>query len=118
MAQQQQRATAISRIGRMLHAHYSSTVEAPLPGRWVELAGSLEQQFYARGLSQADQDIAKGKRHVAEQRERVARMRENGLDTAEAERLLSRFEAILEEMLRHKAMILERMPTVRSIRVR
>src|SRR5262245_52950386 len=97
----QQRATALSRISKMLHAHYSSAVEAPLPGHWIELAGSLEQQFYARRLLQADHDIAEGERHVAQQRNRITRIREEGLDTAEAERLLCRFEDILREMRRH-----------------
>lgn len=45
-------------------------------------------------LAQTKQEIATGERDIARQRSVVANLRREGQDTAEAERLLARFEAM------------------------
>lgn len=57
----------------------------------------------------ADRRIEAGERRTAEQRVRIMRMHNLGLDTWEAEWLLHEFEQILLEMSRHRQMIVDRM---------
>ena len=67
------------------------------------------EDLYPRKLVIADRHIEDGKRLTAEQRLRIMRMQNSGLDTWEAERLLREFEQILLEMSRHRQMIVDRM---------
>ena len=111
----------LHQLGKMLHVHYSSAVDDSLPRHWLELVDALherenclreqrqltDRQLHLRHLMAADCHIADGERRVAEQRIRISRLHVCGLDTSDAEWLLVRFEEILQEMLRHKQIMLQ-----------
>ena len=118
------RATSLWQLGRTLHAHYSRVVEDPLPRQWVGLINALHERdrldqarhigrdshqhrLYERKLLIADRHIVDGELRTADQRARISRLRKSGLDTREAKRLLHKFEEILREMFRHRAMIVQ-----------
>jgi hypothetical protein len=67
------------------------------------------QNSYAQKLVLADRHIADGVRRAAEQRLLIARMRNRGLCTWEAEWLLREFEEILLEMSRHRQIIVAKL---------
>jgi len=115
----EQRATLFWQLGKMLlHVHYRGVVEEPVPQRWVELISALKvrdrlvNQRRATNedlqLLIADRHIADGERRVAEQRILISRLCHSGLDTSEAEWLLGEFEQILQEMLCHRQLLIQR----------
>ena len=116
-AMAEQRATLFWQLGKMLHIHYSGVVEEPVPQRWVELISALNEQDrlvnQRRATNEdlqllvADRHIADGERRVAEQRILISRLCHSGLDSSEAEWLLGEFEQILQEMLRHRQLLIQ-----------
>ena len=115
----EQRATFLPQLGKVLHIHYSSVVEDPMPEQWVELISALKERdrldkhqhaidedLHERKLLVADRHIVDGERRVSEQRIRISRFRKSGLDTWDAEWLLHQFEVIVREMFRHRAMLI------------
>lgn len=75
----------------------------------------IDQERRERGhLARADRDVADGERHVAEQEERVARLRECDEDATLAEDLLRTFQATLDQHRTHRASILDRLARLRA----
>ena len=112
-------------LGKMLRVRYGIVVEDPLPDKWSELISALYERdrldqvrheihrdprrprLYERKLLIADRHIVDAERRIAEQRVRISRWRKSGLDTGEAKELLRKFEEILREMFRHRAIIVQ-----------
>lgn len=115
----------LCKLGKMLRVHYGRVVEEPLPHDLSELISAFyerdrldqvrhairrdpgQPRLHERKLLIADRHIVDGERRIAEQRVRISRLRKSGLDTREARRLLHKFEEILREMFRHRAMIVQ-----------
>ncbi|PWT88067.1 MAG: hypothetical protein C5B56_09405 [Proteobacteria bacterium] len=58
-------------------------------------------------LEQAERHIAEGELRIAEQAERVARLRRHGHDVTEADRLLTLFRDTQAQQLAHRDLILK-----------
>ena len=58
-------------------------------------------------LAQAEIDIVDGERRITVQRILVARLRQDGHDVTQAERLLANLEQTLNEWQAHRALILD-----------
>ena len=56
-------------------------------------------------LQMVDDHIAQGERHIIQQEELVTRLRERGLPTEAAEKLLSDFREMLQQHWDHRALI-------------
>ena len=59
------------------------------------------QRIEESPLQQARRHVAEGEQRIAEQRAIVERLRSDGYDTSDAERLLHTLEQTLEVMLKH-----------------
>jgi hypothetical protein len=62
-----------------------------------------------RHLKQADEHIAQSRRRIGEQETRLADMRRLGSDTEQGERFLENLRGTLEQMIAHRALIVERL---------
>ena len=71
------------------------------------LATMPDPQYEREQLALADRHIAEAKERIAEQRRLIEQMAENGQDTAQAERMLRDFEAVLEQFYVHRQLILD-----------
>lgn len=66
-------------------------------------------------LEMCERHVAEGKRHIREQLDRIARMKDQGLDTVEAERLLATLKATLSCHLHHLETVRRQLrPTARE----
>jgi hypothetical protein len=63
--------------------------------------------MHLRHLEQAEQHVALGKRHIAEQEDRIAELAKRGYDTTTARELLDNFHALQVQHIQHHDRILK-----------
>jgi hypothetical protein len=66
--------------------------------------------YTAAELEMVDRHIAQGERHVTQQEKLVQRLKEHGLPTVEAEKLLEDFRAMLAQHREHRDILFHGYP--------
>jgi len=69
----------------------------------------VPEEMERRHLAQANRHIEEATRRIARQELLIAKLERNGRDTTTAKELLRHFEELLRLMVRHRALILQRL---------
>ena len=72
----------------------------------------MDRELALKNLAQAEAAVAEGLRHIAEQRSRIERLRGDGHDVAEAERLLQLFLEVQRQHQAHRDRLLTELATM------
>ena len=72
----------------------------------------MSREMELRHLEIANRHIAEGQHRIDEQKARIAGLKRRGRDTAASNELLQVFEETLEQMMRHRALILQELARI------
>jgi len=68
-----------------------------------------DREMHVRHFEEAEQHVAQGKRHIAEQEDRIMDLARHGYDTTEARKLLDNFYATQVLHIQHRDRIRKEM---------